>query len=96
LTSSIPGQAGKELRNDTMSALIQAELPELTDAIVGKDARQGDAAAFERIYRLHSQKVYTLCLRMVGDAVQAENLTQDVFLQLFRKIAAFRAKQAKN
>jgi DNA-directed RNA polymerase specialized sigma24 family protein len=90
------GQAGKELRNDTMSTLIQAELPELTDVIVGKGALQGDAAAFERIYRLHSQKVYTLCLRMVGDAAQAENLTQDVFLQLFRKIAAFRARQAKN
>jgi RNA polymerase sigma-70 factor, ECF subfamily len=79
-----------------MSAQIQAELPELTDADVVRLAQRGDAGAFERVYRLYGRKIYTLCLRMVGDAMLAENLTQDVFLQLFRKISAFRAKQAKN
>jgi len=57
-------------------------------------AQQGDAGAFERIYRLHSRRVYALCLRMVGNAAEAEDLTQDAFLQLFRKIGTFRGESA--
>src|ERR1700719_1984033 len=57
-------------------------------------AQQGDAAAFERIYRLHSRRVYALCLRMTGDPVDAEDLTQEAFLQLFRKIHTFRGESA--
>lgn len=59
-----------------------------------KRAQQGDAAAFERIYRLHSRRVYALCLRMSGNPTEAEDLTQDVFLQLFRKIGTFRGESA--
>lgn len=77
-----------------MSAARQAEIQELTDANVVRLAQQGDAAAFERIYRTHSRKVYSLCLRMVGDRTDAEDLTQDVFLQLFRKINTFRGESA--
>jgi len=77
-----------------VSASRQTELPELTDADVVRLAQQGDAVAFERIYRTHSRKVYTLCLRMVGDRTDAEDLTQDVFLQLFRKIHTFRGESA--
>jgi RNA polymerase sigma-70 factor (ECF subfamily) len=43
---------------------------------------------------LHSRKVYALCLRMVSDRSEAEDLTQDVFLQLFRKINTFRGESA--
>src|ERR1700719_2640007 len=57
-------------------------------------AQQGDAAAFERIYRLHSRRVYALCLRMIGDPAEAEDLTQEAFLQLFRKIHTFRGESA--
>jgi len=77
-----------------MRAPMQAELPELADADVVRLAQQGDTVAFERIYRLHSRKVYNLCLRMVGDRLEAEDLTQDVFLQLFRKIDTFRGESA--
>jgi RNA polymerase sigma-70 factor, ECF subfamily len=77
-----------------VSASRQADLQELTDADVVRRAQQGDAGAFERIYRLHCRKVYTLCLRMVGDPTEAEDLTQDVFLQLFRKIDTFRGESA--
>lgn len=68
-----------------------SELPE-SDAI--RLAQQGDAAAFERLYRLHSRRVYSLCLRMVGNTAEAEDLTQEAFLQLFRKIATFRGESA--
>lgn len=53
-------------------------------------ARQGDATAFERLYKAHCKHVYSLCLRMLKNAAEAEDLTQQVFLQLFRKIATFR------
>ncbi len=68
-----------------------SELPE-SEAI--RLAQQGDATAFERIYRLHSRRVYALCLRMVGNTAEAEDLTQEAFLQLFRKIHTFRGESA--
>lgn len=55
-----------------------------------KLAAAGDVAAFERIYRCHHKRVYTLCLRMVRNTAQAEDLTQEVFVQLFRKLHTFR------
>jgi RNA polymerase sigma-70 factor, ECF subfamily len=57
-------------------------------------AQQGDASAFEEIYRLHARRVYSLCLRMLGDPVEAEDLAQEAFLQLFRKIHTFRGESA--
>lgn len=53
-------------------------------------AGQGDATAFERLYNAHCKRVYALCLRMLKNAADAEDLTQQVFLQVFRKIATFR------
>jgi RNA polymerase sigma-70 factor (ECF subfamily) len=66
----------------------------MTEAEAIRLAQQGDAGAFERIYRLHSRRVYALCLRMVGNTAEAEDLTQDAFLQLFRKIGTFRGESA--
>ena len=57
-------------------------------------AQQGDAAAFEIIYQQHSARVYALCLRMLCDPVQAEDLVQEVFIQLFRKIHTYRGESA--
>jgi RNA polymerase sigma-70 factor (ECF subfamily) len=57
-------------------------------------AQQGDKAMFEFLYRLHSPRVYALCLRMVGDVADAEDLTQEAFLLLFRKIHTFRGESA--
>lgn len=77
-----------------MSTPRQAERTEVNDADVLRLAQGGDAVAFERVYRLHSRRVYSLCLRMVGDPTEAEDLTQDVFLHLFRKIGTFRGESA--
>lgn len=57
-------------------------------------AQQGDPSAFERIYRVHSPRVYALCLRMVGNTAEAEDLTQEAFLMLLRKIRTFRGDSA--
>src|SRR5271165_2727912 len=57
-------------------------------------AKQGDAESFEALYGLHKRRVYSLCLRMTGNTAEAEDLTQEAFLQLFRKIATFRGESA--
>ena len=57
-------------------------------------AQQGDATAFELIYRLHCSRVYSICLRMLRDPAEAEDLTQESFIQLFRKIHTFRGESA--
>jgi hypothetical protein len=93
-TASILGQTGKVLGDDTVSAPRQAELREFTDASVLRLAQQGDAVAFERVYRWHGRKVPILCLRMVGNPTDAEDLTQDVFPQLFPRIDTFRGESA--
>ena len=57
-------------------------------------AQQGDASAFETLYHLHKRRVYSLCLRMTANTATAEDLTQEAFLQLFRKIGTFRGESA--
>jgi RNA polymerase sigma-70 factor, ECF subfamily len=59
-----------------------------------RQAQLGDSAAFEKIYRLHAGRVYALCLRMLRDQVEAEDLAQEAFMQLFRKLNTFRGESA--
>jgi RNA polymerase sigma-70 factor (ECF subfamily) len=74
------------------SGPLKPETASLSEAI--RLAQLGDAAAFETIYQLHSRRVFALCLRMTGDPVEAEDLAQEAFLQLFRKIHTFRGESA--
>ena len=55
-----------------------------------KRAQSGNAAAFEYLYKSHSKRVFSICMRMLKNATDAEDLTQQVFLRLFRKIGSFR------
>jgi RNA polymerase sigma-70 factor (ECF subfamily) len=66
----------------------------LSEAEAIERAKQGDAEAFEALYNLHKRRVYSLCLRMTANTAAAEDLTQEAFLQLFRKIATFRGESA--
>jgi RNA polymerase sigma-70 factor (ECF subfamily) len=66
----------------------------LSEAEAIERAKQGDAEAFETLYNLHKRRVYSLCLRMTANAAEAEDLTQEAFMQLFRKIATFRGESA--
>lgn len=54
----------------------------------------GDMEAFEELYRLHHRRVYSLCLRMLRNATEAEDLTQEIFIHLYRKIGSFRGESA--
>jgi len=66
----------------------------LSEAEAIERAKLGDAEAFETLYNLHKRRVYSLCLRMTANAAEAEDLTQEAFMQLFRKIATFRGESA--
>jgi RNA polymerase sigma-70 factor, ECF subfamily len=57
-------------------------------------AQRGEEAAFEELYHAHRNRVYSLCLRMIGNTAEAEELTQEAFLQVFRKIQTFRGDSA--
>jgi RNA polymerase sigma-70 factor (ECF subfamily) len=59
-----------------------------------EQAQAGDHVAFAEIYSLHKRRIYSLCLRMLGNAAEAEDLTQEAFLQLHRKIGTFRGESA--
>src|ERR1700731_1184120 len=65
-----------------------------TEAEAIRLAQAGNAPAFEFLYQLHGRRVYALCLRMVGNPADAEDLMQEGFLQLFRKISTFRGESA--
>jgi RNA polymerase sigma-70 factor (ECF subfamily) len=62
----------------------------LTEGEAIERARQGDATAFEYLYNAHCRRVYNLCLRISKNPAEAEDLTQQAFLQVFRKIGTFR------
>ena len=58
-------------------------------------AQAGDHQAFAQLYSLYKRRIYSLCLRMLGKLAEAEDLTQEVFLQLHRRIASFRGDLRK-
>jgi RNA polymerase sigma-70 factor (ECF subfamily) len=72
----------------------QLQGDKLSEAQAIERAKQGDAEAFQFLYGLHRRRVYSLCLRMTSNTAEAEDLTQEAFLQLFRKIATFRGESA--
>lgn len=69
-------------------------MPGMTEAEVIEKAKLGDERCFAALYARHKRRVYSVCLRMSGDRERAADLTQEAFLQLFRKIALFRGESA--
>lgn len=72
----------------------RCQASELTESGLILRAQRGDSSAFERLYQLHSARVYALSLRMVGNVADAEDLTQEAFLLVLRKIRSFRGESA--
>lgn len=66
----------------------------MTESEVIEKAQTGDMTCFEVLYSRHKRRIFSLCLRMTGDHAQAEDFTQEAFLQLYRKIATFRGESA--
>jgi RNA polymerase sigma-70 factor (ECF subfamily) len=67
--------------------------PESDKQLAGS-AAGGDMQAFEELYRRHNRRVYALCLRMTQNISEAEDLSQEVFINLFRKVGSFRGDSA--
>lgn len=62
--------------------------------LVAEKAKHGDIPSFEKLYALYKRPVYVLCLRLTRDVVDAEDLTQEVFMQVYRKVSGFRGEAA--
>src|SRR5437870_13841178 len=69
-------------------------IPMQTDAGVNEALAGEQMSGFEDLYRKHYRRVYSICLRMTRNAAEAEDLTQEVFIQLHRKIGSFRGEAA--
>lgn len=59
-----------------------------------KRAQKADPGAFEKLYRMHIDKVYGLCLRMTGSVAEAEDCAQEAFIQAWNKLSKFRGDSA--
>src|SRR5918999_929529 len=87
-------QTERSAHTKELVAAIETETPRTPDYELTKKAAEGDMKAFEELYQRHNRRVYSLCLRMTGNVVEAEDLAQEVFIQLFRKIGSFRGESA--
>ena len=75
-------------------AAPSSPLEALSEADLLAKAKAGDHRAFAQLYSLHKKRIYSLCMRMVGNTAEAEDMTQETFLQLHRKISTFRGDSA--
>jgi RNA polymerase sigma-70 factor (ECF subfamily) len=66
----------------------------MSEQEIVQKAQTGNIDALSTIYQKHNRRVFNLCLRMIRDRADAEDLTQDVFVQLLRKIHTFRGQSA--
>lgn len=91
--SSYPIQhQGPELKQmGALSNVIRVPVGDSSDVAL---AAAGDRQAFERLYRTHANRVYSICARMTGSRVKGEELTQDVFVRTWEKLPQFRGESA--
>lgn len=85
--ASLPADVNMSGPDLESNAVAEGVDPWRSDAMA---AARGDRAAFERLYRAHTQRVYSVCMRMVTDRTKAEELTQDVFVRVWQKLPTFR------
>lgn len=84
--------ADKVAKNDLSKFAV--DIAKAKDFDLTQAASKGDMAAFEELYQRHHRRVYSICLRMLQNPYEAEDLTQDVFIQLYRKVGSFRGDSA--
>lgn len=74
--------------------MIEATERSQTERPLIERAISGDEEAFRELFVAHKNHVYSLCLRMTANVAEAEDLTQDCFIQVFRKLGTFRGDSA--
>jgi RNA polymerase sigma-70 factor (ECF subfamily) len=70
----------------------QTTLSSIQQNALVQRAQQGDAAAFEGLYRAYAGRVYAICVRLSADRTWAEDLTQDVFVRVWERLLSFRGE----
>src|SRR6185312_3014502 len=91
--SSMMLEAQQGMQTKPNPGLFKRNPPIAGEAEAIERAKEGDPDAFSKLYALHKRRVYTLCLRMLGNVSEAEDMTQEAFLHLFRKLGSFRDQQ---
>lgn len=100
LASAIPQEgvfdAEKESVTRTAPVTDGLALPsdDASDLELAQMAAVGNIQAFERLYQRYHRRTFGLCLRMCSNQTEAEDLTQEVFVQVFRKVGSFRGESA--
>ncbi len=84
----------KETTSEVVSKKAKIDVTEMSDYELTQASAKGDMIAFEEVYNRHHRRVYAICLRMLKNSNEAEDLSQDVFIQLHRKIGSFRGDSA--
>ncbi len=81
--------------SDYSKSMVAAAQPVISEEAVWiRRAQKSDSRAFERLYRMHIDKVYGLCLRMTGNVAEAEDCAQEAFIQAWNKLSKFRGESA--
>lgn len=95
-TLSYPVLQSKEEKIENAAAGVSfiKDVKNASDYELTQASSKGDMGAFEEVYNRHHRRVYAICLRMLKNVTEAEDLTQDVFIQLYRKIGSFRGDSA--
>jgi len=77
-------------------AIIPSDRTEATrvDRDIVRRCRRGDVGAFEELYKRYGSRLYTVAYRMTGSGADAEDLVQDIFLQVYRRLDTFRGEAA--
>jgi RNA polymerase sigma-70 factor (ECF subfamily) len=78
----------------TASKAIPAGLSSDPDLDLAQRHRYGDPTAFEEVYESHAAMVFNLCLRLCGDPIRAQDLSQDAFLRVFKGLGRFRGRSS--
>ncbi len=90
----IQGSAAETAENNEAKKVAKKDVSSMSDYELTQASAKGDMVAFEEVYNRHHRRVYAICLRMLKNTNEAEDLTQDVFIQLHRKIGSFRGDSA--
>ena len=64
-----------------------------TDRAIVERCLAGDAAGWEALVQVHTRRVYSLCYRFTNSDAEAQDLTQEVFLRIFKTVKSFRAEE---
>src|ERR1039458_2227134 len=98
LLSQCVGVRNRTLRDARKELQVKNELNSTdrhkADMELVRRAQEGDPDAFASLFNAHKTRIYSVCLRMTSNTAEAEDLTQDAFLQAFRKLATFRGDSA--